>query len=380
MNAVNPVDQLNAVRRIQQALETNPRNTDAMFELATMQEKSELKRKLLNKILSIDPVNKPAREMLLELDRAEMDASRLQPKLATTSSSGAEVEKSQIFRYSLFHRFLVYAFMAFSIYFMFEAFGDWDAFIFFTVCFLILLMPLWFVSAVVKVNGASLGMSGLFGIYRREVEWNEIDSVKPAMLGGGMRLILAEGGSMTISAKMHRFSAILETLSKTRADLLNTDVFGFVPEGDPASFAEPRIFQGSPLIKYVRLFLVVILGMIACGTLVIQPLAGLVAIIIASIYWVVELTHPHTVKVQGNRLQVKSFLKQQEWIADQIKDISIVATYSGHKVARFYGVIPRRYVRIEPINGKAFRLIGFAERNETMYTFLMSCWRTYRNK
>src|SRR5574339_15564 len=73
-----------ALDLLKQALNTNPKDVEALLALASLADEPMRKRQVLNRILSVDATNRPAREMLLELDRAEMSAFRSQTAPATT--------------------------------------------------------------------------------------------------------------------------------------------------------------------------------------------------------------------------------------------------------------------------------------------------------
>src|ERR1043165_10012372 len=72
MNAVNPTDELKEAKRLQQALRKNPNDIASLLKLAVKLKDQELKRKILNRVLRLDPVNQAARDMLLKMDRAEL--------------------------------------------------------------------------------------------------------------------------------------------------------------------------------------------------------------------------------------------------------------------------------------------------------------------
>ena len=105
MEAEDPTEYYNEAKRLEKALRDNPKDIDAQLKTASMLDDPELKRKLLNCTLSLDPTNKTAREMLLEMDRAEMHAGFSQQSPQTTSASipseKKQSEKLLVSRYSL---------------------------------------------------------------------------------------------------------------------------------------------------------------------------------------------------------------------------------------------------------------------------------------
>lgn len=332
MEAVNPADQLNAVKRIQEALKINPKDTSAMFELAAMQKRTDLKRKLLNKILSIDPIHPQAREMLLELDRLEIHAGAFQPVTSnaiptSTLSMDQSLEKSFVFRYPILPQIFVYPLLIISLLFMFQAFGDWEAFIFFTVCFLLFLIPVWFISAMIKLDRSGVTMSRLFGIYRQEIEWAQIECIQSTLTGTGMKLKTAEGQSLTISSQMNHYELIVETLMKIRPDLFKAAGFdkanAMTPGASANTFVEPKTFQRNSLINIGTIALGILSCLLSLGVLITQPFVGFIAVIFLALFWVSQLNSPHTISVQDNRLSTKSMRKQEEWTADQIKEVVV---------------------------------------------------------
>ena len=74
MEAARRGDKSKALQLIKQVINSNPNDIDALLALATMVDESMRKRQILNRVLSLDATNKAAREMMLEMDRAEMEA------------------------------------------------------------------------------------------------------------------------------------------------------------------------------------------------------------------------------------------------------------------------------------------------------------------
>ncbi|HET9914299.1 MAG TPA: hypothetical protein VFQ13_20565, partial [Anaerolineales bacterium] len=73
-----------AAKRIIKTLEKNPNDVRTILELVSRlrmlpDPNHEMNRKLLNRVLVLDPANQKARLMLLEMDRAGMGAGQAQP-------------------------------------------------------------------------------------------------------------------------------------------------------------------------------------------------------------------------------------------------------------------------------------------------------------
>src|SRR5688500_18338935 len=72
INAAKQGDKSQAVEYIKQVLTANPKDVDAWLVLAAVVDEPERKRQCLNRVLSLDPTNRVARESLLEMDHAAM--------------------------------------------------------------------------------------------------------------------------------------------------------------------------------------------------------------------------------------------------------------------------------------------------------------------
>ncbi|MGZ9166116.1 MAG: hypothetical protein ACXW4U_13160, partial [Anaerolineales bacterium] len=277
---------------------------------------------------------------------------------ASTPSLSDQLEKPLISRYSIIHQILIYPFVLFSILLMFQALGEWDVFIVFAGFFLLLLIPVWFVSAVARVSSSGVKLSRLFGIYRREIEWSEIDSIKPAIMGVGMKLTTTEGGSVTISSQMHGYSTIVEILRRMRPDLFDT--------------AGVKIFRKGFFAKYGLFFFLIAATPLALGAVLAPPfLPGIVLAVLIFFFWRSALHAVHLAKVEENRLSIQSFRKNQELTGQQIKNISMMSLRNRRGVAK-------NFICVELHEGDEYRLSGFPEGNEIMYGFLRNWWDAYQ--
>lgn len=366
MNAIN---ELKEAKRLQRTLKANPTDIDSLLKLAATLKDLELKRKVLDRILSLEPTNKTAREMLLEMDRAEMGGERspaevsgnLIPKMsapASTPSLSDQLAKPLVSRYSIIHQILIYPFVLFSILLMFQALGEWDVFIVFAGFFLLLLIPVWFVSAVVEVSNSGIKLRRLLGMYCREFEWKEINRIEPAIMGVGMKLTTVEGISVTISSQMHGYSTIVEILRRMRPDLFDT--------------AGVKIFRKGFFAKYGLFFFLIAATPLALGAVLAPPfLPGIVLAVLIFFFWRSALHAVHLAKVEENRLSIQSFRKNQELTGQQIKNISMMSLRNRRGVAK-------HFICIELHEGDEYRLSGFPEGNEIMYGFLRNWWDAYQ--
>jgi hypothetical protein len=279
---------------------------------------------------------------------------------ACVSSIGDPLEKPLVSRYSIIHQIVVYPFVALALMFMFQSFGDWFAFGFFTLCFLLFMIPVWFVSAVVRVGSSGISMSRLFGMYRREIEWNEIESIKPGPMGVGIKLRTIEGRSMSVSSQMGRYAAMIEILRTMRSDLFAL----------PGSSTESRTFQKSFFGKSWMLFLSSAMTVVFLASIPTIVPAIIIGILIFFM-WNAALNAVHTVTLEGNRLSTRSLRTRQELTAQQIRDIRIATHYNHRGRAT-------RLILVEVVNGTDFALTGFPEGNEIMYGFLKDWWSSYQ--
>ncbi len=370
MNAVNLINELNDVKRLRQALKRNPNDIDSQLKLVAKVKDPELKRKVLNRVLTLEPINQTARDMLLELDRAEMGGgyfpsipSAVSMPLNSSPEAIGSLEQAQqkvlVLRYSISHQLLFYAVLAFSIQLLFMSVGEWDVFGAFAVFFLLLLIPLWFVSAVLEVSSLGLHLSRLFGFFRREMKWTEIQRIEPGPMGVGMRLTAIDGRSLMISSQLHGYSSLVEILHNARPDLFK------VTAG--------RIFQKSLLAKYGLFFFLVPATPLAMGGIIVPPfLPGILITVVVFYLWRSLLQAVYMIRMDENKLSTRSFIKSREFSVQQIASIDIVTVYNRRGVAK-------SSVQIELKDESQLTLSGFPEGNELLYGFLKNWWEGYQN-
>ncbi len=389
MNAVDSINKLNSAKQVQQILRKDPDNIAALLELATLagtlkEPDDERKRTILNRVLSLDPINKAAREMLLEMDRAEMGGVHVQTMTpiipiershppTSIRSQNDPLEKPLVFRYSIWLQFLLYLLIAFTGYVSWQILqtGNAEVLLVIGAFLLFLIIPLWFISAVVEVSGSGIRFSRLFGIAHLEFSWDEMKEFRPNALGQGIKILTKEGQLAEISAQISGYSAIVEILQHKRPDL-----FSMTEASSPESVGsaiKSKTFQKNSLAKYGPLFLVILSSLLLVGTLVTaQCFVAIPIAIILFLLWKFTLHTPHLLKIEENRLSTKSFRKKQDLTAGQIKAIKMVSTYNRWRIAR-------NHVRIELLDGDSFWLAGFLGGDEMMYGFLKNWWDAYQN-
>ena len=221
MNAPNSPEERKEARRRQQSL---------LREVAR-QKDGEVKRRILNRILLLDPANASARDLLLELDQAEIRRYQAMGRPYQSASTPAftfPLEGSPqtllVLKYPLLHWALIIGLMAISAWLCLASMDHPLALLMLGAVFVALLLTLWNVSTVVEVSQAGFRCTRLFGIYRKEFAWAQIAVIKPSKPGQGLTLSTDRGISIRISARMRGYSALMETLPQIRADLFHLPV------------------------------------------------------------------------------------------------------------------------------------------------------------
>ena len=238
MSITASMNQRKAAKRIQQALRKNPYDTEALLQLAysfgTL-DKPDLprKRQILHRILNLEPAHRQAGQMLFEMDRAAIggDPSRLSAAVILTDPSSNDApEQPLILRYSIVHQILVYLFLACAALSGLTVIRDVRVLV---AVGAFLMVPLWFVSAVIEISNSGLHISRLFGMAHMEIRWNEIRECNRTVLGQGIKITTHRGKSIKVSAQIQGFPFILDILQQMCPDLF------LIAEGsEPASTAQ----------------------------------------------------------------------------------------------------------------------------------------------
>ena len=385
MNAVNPIDELREAKRLQQALKKNPNDIASLLKIASMLKNQELKRRTLNRILTLDPVNQAARDMLLEMDRAGMggvQVRRMTPIVpmqgpqpaASILSANDPLESPRVFRYSIWLQSPVYLFIAATMYIALQALqkGDMEVMLVMGAFLVFLFIPVWFISAVLELDSLGVRLSRMMGVARWEFSWEEIEEFRSNVLGQGLKVRTKEGQVVEISAQLGGYPDIVDILQRKRPDLFCAAGASF-PAGT-GSTGRPKTFQKNWFATYTPLALVILSSLILVGTLVTaQCQIAIPMVVLLFLLWRFILPTPYRLTIEENRLVTRSFRKQQDLTAGQIKEIKMATTYSRWGFAR-------NYVRIRLLDGGSFWLAGFAGGDEPMYGFLKNWWNVYREK
>jgi hypothetical protein len=295
--------------------------------------------------------------MLFEMDRAAIggDPARLSAAVILAPKSMVELaEKPLKLRYSILHQILFYPVLVFSALLMFMAVGEWDVFGVFAGIFLLLLIPVWFLSAVLEVSSSGLHVSRLFGAYRQEMEWKEIERMEPAFMGVGMKLSAGDGRRLTVSSQLHGYSSVVGILRNARPELFE--------------LTAGRVFQKGFLAKYGLFLILIPATPMALGGILVPPfLPGMLFAVVLFFLWRSALRNIYLLRVDKERLAVRSFSISREFTAQQIRKIETFTIRRYRKVAK-------NYVRIEFHDGSWFTVFGFPEGNEILYGVLKNWW------
>lgn len=242
MSITASINQRKAAKRIQQALRRNPYDTEALLQLACILgtlENPDLpqKRQVLHRILKLEPAHKQASQMLFEMDRAAIggNPSRLSAAIILTDLASNELpEQPLILRYSIVHQILVYLFLVCAGITGLSVVRDVRVLV---VVGALLMIPLWFVSAVIEISNAGLHVSRLFGMTHTEIRWNEIRECKRIALGRGIKIVTHRAKSIKVSAQIQGYPFILDILQQMRPDLFDSierALIEGIPQNDAA--------------------------------------------------------------------------------------------------------------------------------------------------
>ncbi len=293
IEAANQGDKNRAMSFIKEVLSANPNDVDAWLVLAAIVDEPKRKRQCLNRVLSLDPVNKLARDELFEMDRAEMGAtppftpeedsvsqaepqpeprpssqfinppasrpaptepkhislnwseekSKAKPHAAPRPASKPRAGKPLVFKYSTFTRVITYVFSALFFCSFLLALHDVALLLIPCGASLLTLPAVWIVSKQVEVSEMGIRTSHLFGLGAAEVTWNEIARIQSTSMQNNLSLITKKGGSVKVTTQVAGYPAIVEILRQKRPDL-----FGMAQPASARSNAFSAGVEDSPSI------------------------------------------------------------------------------------------------------------------------------------
>lgn len=410
--AANQGDKAKATELLKEAFQANPNDIDGWLLLATLTEDPQRKRQCLNRVLSLDATNKTAREMMLEMDRAELNSYRTQPRpvAVPTAPSQAETsapaespippkvpavpaEKPLVFRYSPAGLAVMYIFT--TIFCCVGLLLATESASKATPPFILaLLFGLTAVSVSSKTEMKPNGIrtSSLLG--GSEIKWDEIASIKSNSMKRRLELTSNTGEQVNVSTQLKGYGVIIEILRQKRPDLFTVGIpapiqRSVLPEtvepapsvsksqsiSVPGTF-EPRTFQKSFIRMYGILLVLVPALFLFIWLAFASPESRTAAIVVAVVcvlLMLIPFLQVSSIKVDQNELTIETFFEQKELSAAQIKEIKMEA------VRGRYGRVTN-FVHIVPVEGKKYPLGGFSEGEEIIYGYLMNWWNTYQNK
>jgi hypothetical protein len=392
-DAASHGDKSKALDLLKEALSSNPNDIDALLAFASLVDEPTRKRQIVNRVLSLDAVNRPARDMLLEMDRAELNSYRA-PLASTPVPASAQPAaplpkpgaKPQVFRYSTAWLVVLYLFTT-----MFCCLGLFSASQSVSSAIPTLGLAFLFgisalsVSSKVEVTEAGIRSSSWLG--GSEIKWNEIARLNSNSWKRSLELISDQGRTVRVSTQVKGYGAIVELLRQKRPDLFGQGSSGAATpdsSGGPAQlspsgavvFTETRTFQKGFLKQYGLLFVLVPLFLLFIWMSFASAdsrLAFLVTAGVCALLMLIPFFQVAGLKVEPNQLTIQSFFEEKVLSASQVREIKM------QSVRGRYGRVTN-FVNIIPVEGKKYALVGFAEGEELLYGFLMNWWSAYQRR
>jgi hypothetical protein len=415
-------DKNKAIELLKQAIASNQNDVDAWLVLSALMDHPERKRQCLNRVLTLEPANRIAREEMLKLDRAAMgnamaaqpsypvreksvqvsppqaepvqvqqpalntrvdfgaESSNLQPRPMTKpAASQQRFSKPLVFRYPIFILLATYAFAA--LFLIFNVFAIADPTMFLVACGinLIFLVSIWMVSVKVEISEDGISSSRMFGVVHSQVKWNDIESVKPA--AQGLNLTTRDGSSVNVTSQVSGYSSVIKILRERRPDLFDITPSVRAGSGDDGFIQTASAFTGEKVFKKgflgrfgsyiitIPFFFVCIWTIFADSENMIAASIGAAVtffLILSPLFDVFELT------VTGNKIKLASMFDEKELAARNIREVKMKSVRSRSVVHHFPALVTDK--------GKEYTLKGFSEGNEMLYGFLLNWWNAHQNQ
>lgn len=443
INAAKQGDKIQAVEYIKQVLTANPKDVDAWLVLAAVVDEPERKRQCLNRVLSLDPTNRVARESLLEMDRAAMKgmppftlepASISTPKpLATPSRSThyssmtpafesapapqqavhvilpadlqaapqsisrpepkPRLEKPLVFRPSSFWLVIFYLFAA-----VFGCMGILvasqsvaNSLPLFALA-LLFGLPALSLTSKVEVSEAGIRTAALPG--GTNIEWNDISKIKSNSIKKRLELVSNKGKSVNISTQVKGYPVVIELLRQKRPDLFGESISsGSRGSLSAEGYEQPRstrhtdsisapAFTGTKTFRksFFKQYGLIFLMIPLCLLMIWLGFAD-PRLILASL-----LSAAFCVLVmiipffQVSSIKVEpNRMVIQTFFEEKELSASQIKEIKMQSIRGRYGRVTN-VVNIIPVEGKRYPLGGFSEGDEILYGFLMNWWNTYKNR
>jgi hypothetical protein len=431
IDAAKQGDKTKSIDLVRQVLTSNPNDVDAWMVLAAVVDDPERKRQCLNRVLSIDPTNKIARDELLDMDRAHMSATPSQPfvePISTTTSppepltysSSAfsyedvpapepdpvslppvkeeiapalppivkpRIEKPQVFQYSLLTRIVTYVFFVLFGCMTLIAFQSLAAAL--IPCGLVFMMlpVIWIISAKVELSEKGIRTSQMYGLISNQLSWDAIASIKSSSMQQNLQLQTKKGSTIKVSSQLQDYPVIVEMLRQKRPDLFgaavaSTNAISSDYESSPSmgsnapSFKGSRTFRKNFFRQYSILFIAIPFCFFAVWTAITSAenrVGALIAAGLCGIMLLIPFFQVSSVKVEADRLIIETTFEEKVLQAKEIREIKM------DSVRGRYGRVTN-FVNIIPANGKNYPLHGFSDGDEIIYGILSNWWNAHRNR
>jgi hypothetical protein len=421
--ALKQGDKNKAAELLKQAIASDQNDIDAWLVLSALMDQPERKRHCLNRVLTLDPTHKVAREEMLKLDRAAMGSSMpaVQPSYPTQNQSaqalplqekpvqnrqpvsnsrvdfGVEtssapsrpkplasaapkqrISKPLAFRYPILILLATYAFAL--LLFLFNIIALADPSMLLMTCSLSLasLVSIWIVSAKIEISEEGISSSRMFGVVWAQVKWEDLKSIKPA--GQGLSLVAQNGASVKITSQVSGYPAVVKILRERRPDLFDIipsiraggENMGFV---QPASaFAGKKVFTKGFLGRFGSYIISIPLLLVSIWTIFTdeQYLVGAVIMAVVCLFMILSpLFDIFELTVTGNKIKFVSMFDEQELDVRNIREVKMKSVRSRSVVHHFPALVTDK--------GKEYTLRGFSEGSEMLYGFLLNWWNAHQN-
>jgi hypothetical protein len=413
--AVKRGDKKRAMELLMQALTVNPNDLDAMLVLADLVEQPEHKRQIFNRMLTVEPANKIAREGLLRLDHqiiggaptgtgvfANMQTTQpvlvknsftnwvkevkesptVKSQIAIEHDSYAIIGKPLVFKYPLFWRILMYFFVVF-----FGCVGLLIASqnIINSLPFLVLAAMMGFSAMIffpqVEVSEVGIRTSGIFS--DSQIHWDEITEMKSVPMKRRLELSKRNGGVLNVSTQVSGYPRIVEILRQRRPDLfggnpirLSSGNSHSPPYQSSSFFSEARTFGKSFFKLYGILFIVIPFFFFALWIALTEPpnrVGALIGAVFCGIMICLPFFQVSSIKLEPDKLTIETMFEEKVVSAQDINEIKM------QTVRRRYGRVTN-FVNIILVTGRNYPLQGFSDGDETIYGTLLNWWESYRNE
>lgn len=437
IEAAQQGDKNKAIGFLKEVLTANPNDIEAMLVLAGLVDEPDRKRQVLNRVLTIDPVNPVARDELLKLDRQAMgtfpaetnvsatptfapqapvasegptpeqpqtqtpsmgkqttqpvlvkssflnwveETPTVKPPVAAALDGYSIIEKPLVFKYPLLWRILMYFFVAF---FGCGALLVASQNIVNSLPFLAMALLMGFIAMVfspkVEVSEAGLRASAIFS--DAEIRWEDIAGMKSVPMTRRLELSGKDGKVVKVSTQVSGYPRIVEIIRQRRPDLFGgssseaqNNPFA-VRYGNPGSVStETKIFKKSFLAQYAMSFLLIPVCVMLASSLLIEPQYRLWAFLFGG-FCALIMVMPF---FQPNVIKVEPDKLTIETFLEQ-KEFS-----AGQiKEIKMQTVRSRRgtathFVNIIPVTGRSYSVQGFSDGDEIIYGTLINWWESYR--